>query len=781
MHMRAPAISTGAVPRARQEPDGPPPRPGLAERVVAKRRRALGAVLVGVAVLFVARVMVGGELTSTRSNPINSESARAAELLSQRFQIEPPGFVLVLGAKHGDVDDAAVTASARAIRDRLADRQGVISVTSYWDDGARPLRSSDGRRGLILASLSGDESARTTRAGELADEFRSRSDPVTIDATGTDVVDDEIAAGTERDLLRAELVAFPVLLLLLAAFFRRFVVALIPIVAGILSVVGGIAIIGLVAAFTSVTVFATNLIVGLGLGLSIDYALLLISRYREELAGGSERNAALARSIRVAGRTVAFSAATVAIALTALLLFPIPFLRSMAYGGIAATVVSAVVAILVVPALLGALGHRVNPARTTSHADSHGLWYRVATAVMRRPVLVAGSVVAVLAVAVTPLLGLNLGVNDDRNLPESSPARRGAEILRSGFDGRESSPLQVVSANATDRSHRGQDVAAYAARLSRVDGVTRVDAPDGSYVGGRRSASPRPSLPPQVRGDAVYLSVIPGVEPISDAGQRLVRDLRAVDAPFNVDVGGTAARRVDSDEALTERVPMAFGFIAVVTFVALFLMFGSLVVPTKALVLNTLSLSATFGAVVWIFQDGNLSGVLDFTPTGSIPSAIPVLVFCVAFGLSMDYEVFLLSRIKEEYDRTGDSIGSVATGLDYTGRIVTFAALLVAVVFAGFLTSSITTIKLLGFGLMTAVLLDAYIIRGALVPAFMRLAGRANWWAPQPVRRLHDRFSGRKHENRRVRDRIEPSVPASCTQESEIEGLHHDHEEQVSK
>ncbi|WP_462204037.1 MMPL family transporter, partial [Frankia sp. CcWB3] len=364
---------------------------------------------------------------------------------------------------------------------------------------------------------------------------------------------------------------------------------------------------------------------------------------------------------------------------------------------------------------------------------------------------------ALFVLVAVPIGHLSLGVNDDRNLPPSSAARSAAEILRAGFDGRESSPLRVVGVDVPGPPG-GAAVAGYAAALSRVDGVARVDAPDGSYLDGRRLGGATPAARPrQAVADAVYLSVVPAVEPISAEGTRLVRGLRAVPAPFPALVGGQAAERVDTIDAIASRAPLAGAVIALVTFVALFLMLGSIVVPLSALALNMLTMAAVFGPLVWIFQDGHLAGLLDVTATGSLPAGIPVLVFCVAFGVSMDYGVFLLSRVREEYDRTDDPIGSVATALGHTGRIVTFAALLLAVVFAGFTTSSVAALKLLGLGLALAVLLDAYVVRGLLVPSVLRLVAPIAWWAPGPLRRLQERIGLTEH----ARPQADPSTASS--------------------
>jgi RND superfamily putative drug exporter len=340
----------------------------------------------------------------------------------------------------------------------------------------------------------------------------------------------------------------------------------------------------------------------------------------------------------------------------------------------------------------------------------------------------------------TPFLHIRFGLPDDRVLPKSASSRQVQDQIRTNFSSQESSPIEVIAADAGSPSTIQPQIDAYAAALSRIPGAARVDAVNGSFIGGSKVIGPNPASARFLAPTGTWLAVIPAVEPMSAQGEHLVHEVRDLKSPFQVKVGGRSAQLVDSKSSLFGRVPLAGGIIAVITFVVLFLMFGGVLVPVKALVLNLLSLTATFGAMVWIFQDGHLSGLLDFTPTGFIDTTTPLIMFCVAFGLSMDYEVFLLSRIKEEHDRTGDNVHSVAFGLERTGGLVTALAALLAVVFLAFATSKITFIKLFGIGLAMAVLVDATVIRATLVPAFMRLAGKANWWAPPFLRRVYDRY-----------------------------------------
>jgi RND superfamily putative drug exporter len=450
--------------------------------------------------------------------------------------------------------------------------------------------------------------------------------------------------------------------------------------------------------------------------------------------------------VRTAGRTVAFSALTVAASLCALLVFPLAFLRSFAYAGVAVAALAGLCAVVVLPALLAVLGHRVDALalrREPARPVGEGVWHRVATAVMRRPIPIATVVIVVLLVLGSPFLRLELGRPDDRVLPASADSRQVSDLLRTEFDSREAGTLSVVAAD-TSAAGTGAEVDnavdTYAARLSNLPGVARVDARTGVYFDGARVPVDDALTERFVNRAGTWLSVVPTVEPVSEEGERLAGRIRGLPAPFPVEVTGISAQLADGKASLFARIPLAIVIIAVVTFALLFMMFGSVVIPVKALVLNLLSLTATFGAMVWVFQDGHLADRLDFTATGTVDATTPILMFCVAFGLSMDYEVFLLSRIKEEHDLGRDNVSSVAMGLERTGRIVTAAAGLIAVVFLAFATSRVSFIKLFGVGLTLAVLMDAFLIRGTLVPAFMRLAGNANWWAPGWLRRIHDRI-----------------------------------------
>jgi putative drug exporter of the RND superfamily len=735
-------------------------------RFVIRRRRPI---LVGSVLFLVVAALLGGgvadSLTSGGFDDPDSESGRAEALLEDEFGTSDPNFVLLVTAEDGDVDSLEVVAAGTALAEAVAAEPGVGETVSYWTlPEATPLRSTDGSQALVLAVIEGDDDTVDDAVAELGSEYTRENDVFTVAVGGQAEVFHQVGEQVEKDLLRAELIAVPITLLLLLFVFRGLIAASLPLAVGLLAVVGTFLVLTGISAVTDVSIYSLNLTTAMGLGLAIDYSLFIVSRFREELRRGLSTEDAVIRTVETAGKTVLFSAVTVAISLAALVIFPLVFLRSFAYAGVAVSLVAAAGAVIALPALLAVLGPKVN-ALAIRHRpekpDGEGIWHRVATFVMRRPIPVATIVIVFLLILGAPFLHVQFGLPDDRVLPENISSRQVSDQIRTNFDSDEAAALQVVAVDVSDPT--SPEVAAYAAELSELEGAARVDAATGSYIDGELVLENLAFSERFVADDATYLSVVPSVEPMSDEGEQLAKDVRNADAPFEVLVTGRSAELVDSKASLFGLMPVALVWIALATFVLLFLMFGSVIVPIKALVINVLSLTATFGAMVWIFQDGHLSGLLDFTPTGTLAATMPILMFCVAFGLSMDYEVFLLSRIKEEHDRTGDNTASVALGLERTGRIVTAAALLISVVFLAFATSGVTFIKLFGLGLALAVLMDAFVIRATLVPAFMRLAGEVNWWAPRWMKRIYDRFGISESESPPP---AQPSVPPTPDRET---------------
>ncbi len=712
-------------------------------RFAVRRRR--GVLLVALAFAIVAGAVGGGvfaRLGNAGFQDPSAPSSQALSLLADRFGTGEPDIVLVVTATSGSVDDPAVAAAGAELTRRLQAQPDVVDVGSYWSLG-RPsaLRSRDGDRALVVARTNGGEDRRGEIGQTVIDDFQSENGrAVTVEVGGLAAAYAQFNSTIKHDLARAESFAIPITLVLLVLVFGSLVAASLPLLVGGLSIVGALLSLYVITLVTDVSIFAINLVTAMGLGLGIDYALFVVSRFREELARGATPDDAVIRTVRTAGRTVVFSGLTVALALSAMLVFPLYFLRSFAYAGIAVVAVAIVGAIVVLPATLSLLGRRVDSLmilRRSATPSDEGAWARIARMVMRHPWPISIASVVILLALGAPFLQVAWGQSDDRSLPTSATVRQAGDVLRSDFPGRETTALSVV---LPDTPASADD--SYAATLSTLPSVNRVEGAGGIWVAGHVVSGPTVNAGrfTSKDGHGSWVSVVPTVDPFSDDAKQLVADVRGTPAPGTTYVGGAAAEAVDTTSSLANRIPWALAIVAISTIILLFLFTGSVIVPIKALVLNTLSLTATFGAMVWIFQDGHFSGLLDFTPTGVLDESIPILMFCIAFGLSMDYEVFLLSRIKEEYDRTGDNTLAVERGLQRTGPIITAAALLLSVVFIAFSTSGVTTIKLMGIGIALAILMDATLVRGLLVPAFMRLAGDWNWWAPAPLRRLHQRF-----------------------------------------
>ncbi|MDT0446614.1 MMPL family transporter [Streptomyces johnsoniae] len=725
--------------------------------LLLRRRR----VVLLVAVLL---ALVGGALSATLFDKMKAggfddpgaESGRAADVLAEDFGREDMNLALLVRAR-GSVDDPATAAAGEELSRRLAEEDGVAEVFSYWlADRAPQLRAENGDKALILAAVEGDDTEAGERLTELEPHFEGeQAGGLHVEIGGTAMINRELGELSERDAVRGEMLAFPILLVILVLIFGSLVAAALPLIVGALTIMLSMGMMWALAGVTDLSVFAVNVVTLLGLGLAVDYSLLMVNRYREELAAGREPAAAIRVMMLSAGRTVVFSAVTVAVTLAGLAWFPLLALRSMAYAGIAVAVLTAVVTLTVLPALLALLGPRVEAGRLFRRRGAaaaapgaagdvaNGFWHRLASFVMRRPVPVATLGVLVLLLLGSPFLGIKMGTADERGLPESSAGRQVAETLRAEFDSGESQALNVVLPGTPADSG---EVPAYAADISALAGVARVDTVTGSYAQGAEAA------PPGARhedfaardGGGVHLSVVP--EPNGTAaGEELVREIRDLPAPGEALVGGQTAVNMDGIDSILDRLPVAGLTLAVTMVVLLFLLTGSVLLPFLAMLLSGLGLTATFGALVWGFQDGHLSGLLGFTTTGDVVGTVPVLLFAVAFALGMDYQVFMLSRIREEYEHTGDPTAAVAVGLERIGRIVTAAAAALSVVFLAFLISDISFMMAMGVGLPLAVLMDATLIRGVLLPATMRLGGRAIWWLPPGLRRVHRRFGLHEH------------------------------------
>jgi RND superfamily putative drug exporter len=719
-------------------------------RFIVRRSRL---VLVGSAVAFLTTAIIGvsvfGSLALGGFQDPDSESTQAQEILDEELDAGTPNLVLVATADGGDIDSAAAQEAGLALTEDLRATEGIVEVASYWELGSPPpLRSEDGTSAMVFARADGEEEDQVEVVERVIEEMEAASEAdgavLTVEVGGPGAVNEAIGRNLETDLALAETLAIPLTLLLLVVVFRGVVAALLPLMVGTMAIFGAFFVLWAIAQVTDVSIFSINLVTALGLGLAIDYALLLVSRFREELAAGRSVDEATIRTVESAGRTVAFSGLTVAVAMAALVIFPLFFLRSFAYAGVGVLLVAMAASIITLPAVLHRLGHRVNAlplpgSRARQQSSESPFWRRIAEGVLRRPAIVAMTVVAFLVLVGVPFLNLQLGAPDARTLPSDEPARIATERLSDDFGSDEAAAFPIVlSDERTDA-----DVAAYAADVSEVDHIGLVSTAQGTWEDGEQVAGPDEQsarFAGDGDGGAEWMEAAPDVLALSPEGEDVVDEVRGLEPPFEAEVAGQTAQLIDTRSAIFGMVPWAIAWIAGATFVLLFLMFGSFLVPAKAIVLNFLSLTATFGAMVWIFQEGNLSGLLDFTATGFTDASMPILMFAIAFGLSMDYEVFLLSRIKEEHDRGADDHDAIVSGLAKTGRIVTAAALVLSLTFFAFATSGITFMKLFGLGLGLAVLVDAFIVRATLVPALMSLAGNANWWAPAWAKRIHARF-----------------------------------------
>jgi len=703
--------------------------------VVRRARLVLVAAMLAVVGFGVLGVGAFGKLqTGGFLNP-GAGSTIAQTLTDQRFG-GSVGVVLLVHAEAGTVDGAAARAAGAAAARRLAVVPGVSNVVSYWQTRNPGLRSRNGRYALVLGST---KSGRNLSSSELA-SLRSHSRQVEVTVGGSAAISNDILAQVTKSLRSAEAIAVPIILALLVFAFGSVVAALLPLAIGAIAILGTFAELDVLGSVTNVAIYAINLTTALGLALAIDYALLMVSRFREELGRGQEPAQAVVRSVQTAGRTIVFSGATVMAALAVLLIFPMYFLRSFAYAGIGVVLVSVTAAVVVLPALLAVLGRRVNSgrlpwARNREPSTAAPLWGRLAGQVMRRPALIAIPVLAVLMLVALPLRHVQFGTPDDRVLPATTHSRAVGDVLREDFTGNSATALNVVTDGPVGRAA----LTAYAARLSGLAGVARVEASAATFVHGK--AVPNSADPALARPTAQRLSVVSAADPRSTAAKDLVRTVRGLPGPAGagVYVGGQTAELIDTIHAIGTRLPLAALLIVLTTFLVLFLFTGSVVQPIRALLLNAITLAATAGLLVWIFQEGHLSGPLGFTAQ-PLDTSMLVLLFCIAFGLSMDYEVIVLSRIKELHDQGRDNRTAVTDGLTRSGRIVTTAAALIAVTFFANATATVSFLKLFGIGAGFAVLIDATLVRAVLVPACQRMLGRAAWYAPGPLRRLQTRI-----------------------------------------
>ncbi len=725
----------------------------IAALAIAAPRRVLVVMALLAVAIGVFGVPVAQQLSPSGFQDPNAQSSRAAEVLTKKFgQGDVPLLVVVTASDR--FDSGAARAVATGVIDELKNSGHVADISSPWTTpgpAGAALVSKDGKSGLIVTGVIGDEGQQQIYTKDLSEKVEGERDGITVRAGGTAMVNLQITNQSKRDLLTLEAIVVPLSFLVLIWVFGGLFAAALPIGVGVIAILGSLAVLRATTFFTDVSIFALNLATAMGLALAIDYTLLLISRYRDERSDGAGPEQAITTTMATAGRTVLFSAVTVALSMAVLVVFPMNFLRSFAYAGVATVAFAATAAVVVTPAAIMLLGDRLDAfnvrrllRRLFGRPEPEPIpvrsqfWYRSTKFVMRHAVPIGLAVVVLLGVLGAPFFGVRPGFPDDRVLPKSASAYQVGELLRTDFanDADTAVPIVIPDANGLDPV----EISRYASDLSMVPDVTSVSAPAGTFVRGTLIGPP--SAATGIRDGSALLTVGSSAPLFSDASETQLDRLHAVSAPGGrtTEFAGQAQINRDSVDGITSRLPLALGLIAVIMLVLLFLLTGSVVLPVKALILNMLSLSAAFGAMVWIFQEGHLHA-LGTTPTGTLVANMPVLLFCIAFGLSMDYEVFLVSRIREFWldspQTSADNDESVALGLARTGRVITAAALIMTISFVALAAAKVAVMRLFGVGLTLAVLMDATLVRMMLVPAFMKVMGRWNWWAPKSLAALH--------------------------------------------
>ena len=677
--------------------------------------------------LFVAAVIasggigsaVFGKLESGGYSDLNSDSAKAFEYLTDVFKVKEPVVVLVVETKDGLTNPVSV-ASATKLEQEIKSIPGVESTLSYWSAGGAPsLKSIDGNSAFLFIYSKSVEWEDIESLGELVGKkYDGNYENLRIYASGTGVFASAINKKIADDIKLSEAISIPLTFILLVFVFGGLVASGMPLLVGVSAILGSFLVMYLLTLFTGVSIFALNLITGLGLGLGIDYSLLIVNRFREELHAGKSVDEAIKRTVSTAGKTVFYSGLTIVITLASLTLFPLMFLKSFGYAGVTVVIMAVLGSLVALPALLAILGKRIDKAVIRKSAitpKEDGRWAQTARFVMRRPLAVVVLSLVILSVLAAPIRNIVFSQVDSRVLPASNPAAFASKIISDRFPGQEGNPVEIVIPNGALVQ---EEVRQYISEVAKVDGVVRVS-------------------PPQIFGNDLRITAVHSMPPRTLPAESLIKDIRALKSPDGTLIGGIAADYADTQIGIARTMPWALTWIAVGVLILLFVFTGSIILPIKAVILNILSLAATLGAITWIFVDGHLRWLVgDFTVTGAVDTGSIILVAVVAFGLSMDYELFLLSRIKEEHDAGKSNVESVAIGLQRSARIITAAAGLLAIVFASFIISGVTSIKMLGFGVAFAILLDATLVRALLVPALMRLFGERNWWAPKSMKRF---------------------------------------------
>jgi len=691
----------------------------LGSLIVKRKRLIFSLFLVAIFSAGAIGTSVFGKLDSGGYNDPKSDSAKAFEYLTDVFKVKDPAVVLVVETTNG-VNDPAVVATAAKLETSIKGESGVGSTLSYWSAGGAPtLKSSDENSAFLFIYSEDVEWDNVQSLGKrIQEKYDGKFENLTVYASGTGVFAHAINTKIADDLKLSEAISIPLTFILLVFVFGGLVASAMPLLVGVSAILGSLLVIYLLTLFTGVSVFALNLITGLGLGLGIDYSLLVVNRFREELHSGKSVDEAIKKTVATAGKTVFYSGLTVVITLAALMLFPLMFLKSFGYAGVTVVVMAVLGALIALPALLAILGKRIDKAVVRKGAlkpKEDGRWAQTARFVMRKPVSVVVLSLVILTVLAAPIKNIVFSQVDSRVLPASNPAAYAAQLITERFPGQEGNPIEVIIPGGANKI---EQINNYTQEIAKVSGVVRVGEP-------------------QILGNDVRVIAIHDMGPRTPDAEALIKQIRLIPSPDQTLIGGVAADYADTQIGIAKTMPWALTWIAIGVLLLLFVFTGSLILPIKAVILNILSLAATLGVITWIFVDGNLKWLVgDFTTTGSVDTGSIILVAVVAFGLSMDYELFLLSRIKEEHDAGRSNIESVATGLQRSARIITAAAGLLAIVFASFVLSGVTSIKMLGFGVAFAIILDATLVRALLVPALMRLFGERNWWAPESLKRF---------------------------------------------
>jgi len=669
----------------------------------------------GIGSLVFSRLDSGGY-----SNP-KSDSYQVYNYLHDTLKISDPTVAIVVDAGQSDVSEPTVAQRGLALEAKIAKEPGVTKTLSFWGSGQPDtLKSTDGKAAFILVYGKGEAfSPESSKLGaEIQKAYDGKVDGFTLYAGGVGVVGNAITQKISKDLSISEAISIPLTFILLAFVFGALAASGMPLIVGVAAILGAFFILYLISLFTTVSIYALNLTTGMGLGLGIDYALLMVNRFREELHHGNNVEDSLITTLKTAGKTVFYSGLTVFVTLLSLTFFPLPFLKSFGYAGTSVVALAVAGALFGLPPILALVGPKVDKGvirRSAITPKEDGRWAQTARMVMKRPVAIVLLALIVLGIFAAPLKNIAFSQGDSRMLPASNPAAIATAIQASRFPGQTSNPIEIIIKNGVGKD---SEIAAYSAEVAKVHGVVAV-------------------IPPQTYGSDIRVVAYESMLPRTPEAQKMIHDIRAVKAPAGTLIGGVAADYTDSQDGIAHTLPWALGWIALSVLILIFIFTGSIILPIKAVLLNFLSLAATMGALTWVFIDGHMQWLIgSFTLTGTLDTSIVILISVVVFGLSMDYELFLLSRIREEHMAGKTNVESVAVGLQRSARIITAAAVLLAVVFAAFITSGVTSIKSMGFGVALAVMLDATIVRALLVPALMRLFGERNWWAPHWMQRF---------------------------------------------